>query len=77
MTWWQILIAVAAGSALYWSVIGPVLRAAWRGRWWIIGMPVLWLRRTKCRAGMHDEGERISAMHPYDHCLRCGERIGS
>jgi hypothetical protein len=40
--------------------------------WWIIGMPVLWLRRFACWTGRHDDGERISAMIPFDHCLRCG-----
>lgn len=73
MTWLDGVCWGIAGTGVYWYVLRP----AWRRRWWIMGMPVLWLRRMLCRAGLHDDGERISAMHPYDHCLRCGERIGS
>lgn len=75
MTGWKILVAAFASLMIYGCVIHPVITGAWRNRWWIYGVPVLWLRRTLCRAGRHDDGERISTMHPFDHCLRCGERI--
>jgi hypothetical protein len=34
-----------------------------------------WFGLLLCRLGYHDDGERISAMHPYDHCLRCGKEL--
>ena len=39
--------------------------------WWILGVPVLWLRQLMCRAGLHvDETDCMGGTSPV--CLRCG-----
>jgi hypothetical protein len=42
--------------------------------WWLLGMPVLWLRRLLCRAGLHSV-EDYGVTGYGEHCLRCYERI--
>lgn len=42
--------------------------------WWILGMPVLWIRQLMCWAGLHDDGD-YGVTGFGDHCMRCLERV--
>lgn len=42
--------------------------------WWILGVPMLWLRRLGCWLGLHDDG--TDEFGGYSEvCYRCHGRI--